>query len=306
MMAGEAMSEFKFACPVCGQHITADASSSGGQIECPTCFQKIVVPQAPGSVDTKFILSASQVAKPRPLPAETLAAPLPMRPSFARRAAPTAILLLVLFCAGGAAFYLWPRKAPKTIAVIPPTSVPASEMPPGVTWSLDVKAMTFPTAPAAGRVHGRSFSLERATLDGGTLSLRQGKTWPPDLGVTINIPGQPGDGLAGKTLEIAADQPPPVPQVVLRWKDEQGQNQKQEIRGGYALKLVFGQPDRGHMLGKVYLCVSDESKSVVAGNFSAAIRRPKGDKGKGPRPPGPPNDPASSRRPAAGTPHSSP
>ena len=49
IVAAEAMSEFKFACPVCGQHITADSSTSGGQIECPTCFQKIVVPQAPAS-----------------------------------------------------------------------------------------------------------------------------------------------------------------------------------------------------------------------------------------------------------------
>ena len=47
MVGAEAMSEFKFACPVCGQHITAGSSASGSQIVCPTCFQKIVVPQAP-------------------------------------------------------------------------------------------------------------------------------------------------------------------------------------------------------------------------------------------------------------------
>src|SRR5438874_11425642 len=60
------MSEFKFACPVCGQHITADSSASGGKLECPTCFQKIVVPQA-SAADSKFILAASQVGKPRPI-----------------------------------------------------------------------------------------------------------------------------------------------------------------------------------------------------------------------------------------------
>ena len=53
------MREFKFACPVCGQHITADATASGGQIACPTCFRNIVVPQAPASEDTKFILAAA-------------------------------------------------------------------------------------------------------------------------------------------------------------------------------------------------------------------------------------------------------
>src|SRR5690349_20768529 len=60
------MSEFKFACPVCGQHITADSKDSGSQIACPTCFRKIVVPQAPASSDPKFVLSASEANKPRP------------------------------------------------------------------------------------------------------------------------------------------------------------------------------------------------------------------------------------------------
>ncbi len=41
------MSEFKYACPVCGQHIKCDSSQGGSVMECPTCFQKIIVPQAP-------------------------------------------------------------------------------------------------------------------------------------------------------------------------------------------------------------------------------------------------------------------
>src|SRR5712672_2412427 len=71
------MSEFKFACPVCGQHITADSSTSGGQLECPTCFRKIVVPQAPTAGDSKFIISAAQVAKPRPASATSTSLPPP-------------------------------------------------------------------------------------------------------------------------------------------------------------------------------------------------------------------------------------
>src|SRR5436305_731058 len=67
MVSRQAMSEFKFACPVCGQHITADSSASGGQLECPTCFRKIVIPQAPSNPDAKFIVSAAEVGKPRPM-----------------------------------------------------------------------------------------------------------------------------------------------------------------------------------------------------------------------------------------------
>src|SRR5215831_6637256 len=98
------MSEFKFACPVCGQHITAAANASGTQLECPTCFQKIVVPQAPSSPDNKLILSASQVSKPRPqgeLPADEQ----PAKVSRLRSVLPGMILLLVLAAIAGAAFH---------------------------------------------------------------------------------------------------------------------------------------------------------------------------------------------------------
>jgi len=51
------MSEFKYACPVCGQHIRCDSSQAGSVMECPTCFQKITVPQAPASEEQKLILT---------------------------------------------------------------------------------------------------------------------------------------------------------------------------------------------------------------------------------------------------------
>ncbi len=54
------MSEFKYACPVCGQHMKCDSSQAGSVSECPTCFQKIVVPQAPATDDPKFILTGSK------------------------------------------------------------------------------------------------------------------------------------------------------------------------------------------------------------------------------------------------------
>jgi DNA-directed RNA polymerase subunit RPC12/RpoP len=63
------MSEFKYACPVCGQHIKCDSAQAGTTMECPTCFQKIVVPQAPASADQKFILHGTKVGAERPVPA---------------------------------------------------------------------------------------------------------------------------------------------------------------------------------------------------------------------------------------------
>jgi predicted RNase H-related nuclease YkuK (DUF458 family)/outer membrane lipoprotein-sorting protein len=43
------MAEFKFSCPQCDQHILCDTGYAGAQINCPTCNQLIVVPQAPRS-----------------------------------------------------------------------------------------------------------------------------------------------------------------------------------------------------------------------------------------------------------------
>jgi len=63
----KAMSEFKYACPVCGQHIKCDSSQAGTVMECPTCFQKIIVPQAPATNDPKFIITGTKVGE-RPVP----------------------------------------------------------------------------------------------------------------------------------------------------------------------------------------------------------------------------------------------
>ena len=298
-LAVEPMSEFKFACPVCGQHITADSSTSGGQIECPTCFQKIVVPQAPASAETKFILSASQVSKPRPTAtaSETASRLNPLEPSRTRTSIPVATILLVLICAAGA-FYLFRdqilpsrNRAAKKPAVgheDGSASKSANPVPTNIVWSLDLTNAPFPDSIAAGGIRGSGFSCERATLEGGTLSLRQGKGWPPDLGVTILLPFRPGENFNGKTVEVAPGQAPPVPRVVLRWKDDQQQPAKQNIEGGYALKVAFGQPANGRMPGKIYLCLPDEAKSFVAGIFEAEIRKPK---------PGPPRPPKQKARP---------
>ncbi|MGA2788784.1 MAG: hypothetical protein ABSF60_14790, partial [Verrucomicrobiota bacterium] len=60
------MSEFKYACPVCGQHMKCDSSQSGTVMECPTCFQKITAPQAPESDDPKFIITGTKTGE-RPI-----------------------------------------------------------------------------------------------------------------------------------------------------------------------------------------------------------------------------------------------
>src|SRR5579859_5255548 len=42
------MSDFKFSCPHCTQHLLCDESFSGRQIQCPHCQHLIVIPHIPG------------------------------------------------------------------------------------------------------------------------------------------------------------------------------------------------------------------------------------------------------------------
>jgi len=42
------MSEFKFNCPHCDQHLKCDASASGRQIQCPNCNHLFRIPPVPG------------------------------------------------------------------------------------------------------------------------------------------------------------------------------------------------------------------------------------------------------------------
>lgn len=282
-MGGGAMSEFKFACPVCGQHITADDSTSGGQIDCPTCFQKIVVPQAPASQDTKFILSAAQVAKPRP----TVSPPSPLPTSHPRTSISVVVVLVVLVCGAGAALYVFrdhifkPSRGPvlpSTNAPVAAPAVPAAlntkyPVPTNIAWTLDLAKAVFPEATAAGRIHRSGFLCERATVQGGTVSLRQGKGWPPDLGITLLLKLRPGTELSGRSVAVNPDQPS-APRVFLRWKDDQQEPKSVNFSQGYALKLVFGQPVKDRLPGKIYLCLPDEARSFIAGTFEAEIREP--------------------------------
>ncbi len=245
------MSEFKFACPVCGQHITADSSISGGHLECPTCFQKIVVPQAPSLADPKFILSASQVGKPRPAPSGTESQPGPASPP--RGAIPIIAILALVLCVAGAALYFFRGKifksggpqtqnktsqTAKSQPVVPMTVYP---IPTNINWTMDLTNSAFPDAVAAGSVHHSGFRCEKATLQGGNLTLRQGKSGPPDLGVTVVFFAQQGEELSGKSIDIAPDRMPPLPRVTLRWKDELGKAVNKNITSGYTLRPYAGQ-----------------------------------------------------------------
>ncbi len=103
------MSEFKYACPVCGQHMMCDSSQAGTVMECPTCFQKITAPHAPASEDQKLILTGTKVGE-RPVP-KVLGGDL--NPVRTRKNSPwaAALALALAVAAAGAGAFIWGWKA---------------------------------------------------------------------------------------------------------------------------------------------------------------------------------------------------
>ena len=283
------MSEFKFACPICNQHITADAAASGTQLECPTCFQQIIVPQAPASEDTKFILSASTAAKPRVMRLSAGTEPSSDPDPARHNLVPGIALLLVLVCAGSAILLVWHGKALRkthgtasfqtnsvskpveTVSFRSPYSVPNN-----TAWTMELVESVIPDEPLAGSIHGNGFQCERATLNGGTLALRQGKSFQPDLAISIALFVPRSEQLSGQTVIIPPSRQPPVPRVTLRWKEAPQQALQEVIEGGYAMRLTFGRITNGHIHGSLYIALPDAARSYAAGTFNAEIRQGRG------------------------------
>jgi DNA-directed RNA polymerase subunit RPC12/RpoP len=297
----QTMSEFKYACPVCGQHIKCDSSQAGSQMECPTCFQKITVPQAPSTGEQKFIITGTKVGE-RPVPTvpqdRVVAAPGKKFPVAA------VVILLALACAAGAAAFVFRGKIfkpgdntattneevsasdgtpapppatapPRRRAAPPPVAPPASDS----NWMLNLASATTPSSPAAGRIHGQDFIVERTILQNGTLTLRAGRNGTMAFGLVANFGGATPEDLSGKTINVSANAAKAAV-VTLHWKDG-SQPMSDTFANGYAMRLEFAAISGNRLPGKIYFCAPDETKSYVAGTFNADIRRP--------RPPRPPN-----------------
>jgi hypothetical protein len=280
------MSEFKFACPVCGQHITCDSGSSGTQMDCPTCFRKLVVPPAPAPGSSQFVLTAAA--------AQTRKIPLPgniTTPAVApARKIPVLAIGLGMLAVGlvaAAGIIIIAKKgrtgsgngggeglaANRGATNAPPVFVLPPPAPDATNWTLNLAAVKIPDLPASGAVHGLGFKLDRAVIQGGRLDLRQGAKWPPDVGLSIHLFAERAQDLAGKTVVLESVRTN-APRVILRWKEGPDQAATKEFRQGYAARVEFGKVTGNRLEGKIFLATPDPLRSYVAGTFSAEIRKP--------------------------------
>jgi hypothetical protein len=281
-----AMSEFKYACPVCGQHIKCDSTQSGTTMECPTCFQKIVAPQAPASADPKFIITGTKVGAERPLPTAVVNAEAAPPPGPEKSSLVPALVLGVLVLAAAGLLVVFHGKIFKPAGMPPPERLLAPGSPPkppkpplvappasDTNWMLDLAAAMIPDAPVAGRIHGEDFIVERAIFQNGTLTFRAGTRGTVEFGVLINFSGAQAESLSGQSIHVATNADKAA-SVMLRWKDGD-QQRKASYTNGYAMRLEFDQLGGNRLPGKIYLCLPDDEKSYTAGTFRADVRRPK-------------------------------
>lgn len=273
MFSRSAMSEFKFACPVCGQRMAVDSSASGAQVECPTCFQIVIVPKAPAE-GSKYQLSATQYLKPvilPPAPSAKAASPV-----VHQRKPAVLIFALILACAVVTALFVREKivQSQRGQAAAPTHVVNFAVSP---LWSLDLTNAVFPKDTAAGKIHGRNFVCRQAVLLHDFLALRSGKGWQSEMAANIFLDRsadspRAAEMLSGRSFEVGTNQTDSRPAVSLVWQD--GNLRVTELfTNGYAMKLEFGTVSSNRLPGKIYLCLPDETRSYVVGTFTAEIQR---------------------------------
>jgi len=260
-------------------------------MECPTCFQKIIVPQAP-TEEQKFIITGTKVGGERPASSAT-AGSNPIKPVASKSFPGALIVVIILIFIGLAVAFVYrgtifkeahaPAMPTNTVTVATPpidlspppgmVAFVATNLPvPAETnyWTLDINSVGTPNVPAGGKVHGKRFKAARMLLNSDGLTIRTADL-PPEAGVTIYLRTTPLERLYNKSLVFETNTPG-SPTVSLRWKNAQGREVDEARTNGYALRIEFGNPVNNHVPGKVYLCAPDELNSYVVGNFNAEIK----------------------------------
>jgi DNA-directed RNA polymerase subunit RPC12/RpoP len=278
------MSEFSFVCPACGQNIKCESWRSNSMMECPSCFQRVIVPQAPATDDVELIIKGSKAAKRVVTKPETNLGTPPVPTPPAKDSLVPGIAFVVLLCAALAMAFIFKGKIFKSTGnqtsgqtnqvVTTPRKQQTSAPPPTTTtnnanWTLKLDAVTIPSSAVTGYVHGKAFIPEQVTLAGGAFTLRTADN-PPTVGVSIYLHANRSEDLARQSVNIEPDSAG-VPWIDLRWKDEGGQYLAQTITKGYALRIEFGQLTGNRLPGKIYLCTPDGTKSWLKGAFDAQI-----------------------------------
>lgn len=140
-------------------------------------------------------------------------------------------------------------------------------------WAADLEGVSIPDHAVSGMIHEQAFVVEKATFQNGVLELRQGSDFFPDRSISIFLFLDDGQKPDGHSLSIDAGSDGfSQPHVHVAYKVEGRMLPKTEMfMDKYAMRLELGQSKNDRLPGRMYLCLPDEKKSVVAGMFEAEI-----------------------------------
>jgi len=269
------VSAFKFACPVCGQHLQARAEEAGQTTECPSCFKKLTVPQAPTDASTKLIITASVAdARRGPHRPGPEAGPAESATRSSKRPAQLLIAAVVVAAAAVVGVLLLKPQRPQPVEPVPSdkSAAPAS---PGL-WTNEMAGLKLLDTPVRGRLNGWDFALTTAFWRDTRLILRQNGGEPEGLRLTIDFPLKGGELVSGKTFRVGPTDPSLEAPLRIIWRNESRKDQELRFPSDYLLWVKFEEVSPQRVGGRIHVCLPDARQSWLAGRFLAENRtRPK-------------------------------
>jgi hypothetical protein len=77
----------------------------------------------------------------------------------------------------------------------------------------------------------------------------------------------------GKSFDITKTSGFSSPHIHMKWRPEGKDVPETEMfTDNYVMRLEFGVMENGKLPGKIYVCLSDKTKSFVGGSFRAEIK----------------------------------
>ena len=138
-------------------------------------------------------------------------------------------------------------------------------------WVADVATAQIPSTPAIGSIAGEPFTVERAVIENGILSLRHGGGVFAEHEFTLFL-FLNGRSAAGRNFQVKPESSFGSLHVHMkRLPKNQKLPETQIFITGYGLRLEFGERAGNELPGRIYLCLPDAARSFLAGTFRARV-----------------------------------
>jgi hypothetical protein len=129
----------------------------------------------------------------------------------------------------------------------------------------------IPAHPAKGKVAGRTFDVEQATINNGVLAFVQGGG-ANAVEIALDLRTKRWDVPASRTFKVLKQTKGELPQVTVRVTEAGQRLAPQSYGDRYTMFLELGAEKDKKLPGKIHLALPDEQESVIAGTFEAQVK----------------------------------